>query len=29
VDVSGALVVDTLDGVVTIHAGDVHMRGWR
>jgi len=29
VDGSGALVVDTLDGVVTIHAGDVHMRGWR
>lgn len=25
----GALVVDTVAGVRTIHAGDVHMRGWR
>jgi BirA family biotin operon repressor/biotin-[acetyl-CoA-carboxylase] ligase len=26
---SGALVVETSKGNVTVHAGDVHMRGWR
>jgi len=27
IDDSGALVVETADGTVTIHAGDVHLRG--
>ncbi|KAA3641909.1 MAG: biotin--[acetyl-CoA-carboxylase] ligase [Armatimonadetes bacterium] len=26
---SGALIVDTAEGIETIHAGEVHMRGWR